>query len=291
MEAGYSPQSASAWGNKLGGTDLDSLNDRYEKGQAMRSHMAGGDRSHFSLPGIDQLAPDLKRIIDESLFGSVWTRPGLTSQQRCVCTMSALMALGQLPLLRRHIERSINLGLAPDQVVEVFIQLTFYVGVPAVETALRITKEVFDDWGIQFTPTQVYDSQQTADELYQAGVAAHEQHMGDITVYQTDDPDSPEMQVDRLINEYHWGAIYTRPHLDDKARAMCGLSSMTVLGRYDRQLRRRIEGALRVGMTPDEIMEVFIQIMLYGGYFNTRTAMQVARSVFVEQGIGKQAGR
>ena len=270
---------------------MSTLNERYKQGQDMRSLMAGGDRSHFSLPGIDQLAPDLKRIIDESLFGSIWTRRGLTPQQRCVCTMSALMALGQLPLLRRHVERSLNLGMTPDQVVEVFIQLTFYVGVPSVETALRITKEVFDDWGIQFTPTQVYDSNQSVDDLYETGVAAHERHMGDITVYHTQDPDSPEMQVDKLINEYHWGAIYTRPHLDDKDRTICALASMTVLGRYDRQLRRRIEGALLIGMTPDEIMEVFIQTMLYGGYFNTRTAMQVARSVFIEKGLSKGASR
>ena len=70
-----------------------------------------------------------------------------------------------------------------------------------------------------------------------------------------------------------------------KSRAMCSLSAMTVLGRYDRQIRRRIEGALRVGMTPEELMEVFIQVMLYEGYFTTRTAMQIARSVFNEQGL------
>ena len=75
------------------------------------------------------------------------------------------------------------------------------------------------------------------------------------------------MQLDRLINEYHWGAIYTRPNLDPKSRAICALSAMTVLGRYDRQIRRRIEGALRIGMSPREVMEVFIQVMLYGGYF------------------------
>ena len=46
-------------------------------------------------------------------------------KHRCICTVSALMALGQLPLLRRHIERYLNLGLAQEQVVEVFIQLTF----------------------------------------------------------------------------------------------------------------------------------------------------------------------
>ena len=84
---------------------MTSLNERYEKGQAMRSTMAGGDLSHFTLPGIDQLAPDLKRIIDEALFGSIWSRPGLDVKYRCICTISALMALGQLPLLRRHIER------------------------------------------------------------------------------------------------------------------------------------------------------------------------------------------
>ena len=63
------------------------------------------------------------------------------------------------------------------------------------------------------------------------------------------------------------------------------LSAMTVLGIYDRQIRRRIEGALRIGMSPQEILEVFIQVTLYGGYFTTRTAMQIARSVFIEQGL------
>ena len=104
---------------------MTTLDDRYKRGQEMRETMAAGDPSHFTLPGIDQLAPDLRRIIDESLFGSVWTRPGLGVKERCICTISALMALGQLPLLRRHIERCLNLGLTPDQVVEVFIQLTF----------------------------------------------------------------------------------------------------------------------------------------------------------------------
>ncbi len=262
---------------------MSTSNERFEKGQAMRAEMAAGDRRHFSLPGTDQLAPDLKRIIDECLFGSIWTRPGLLPQQRSICTMSALMALGQLPLLRRHIERGLNLGLTPEQVVEVFIQLTFYVGVPAVETALQITKEIFEDWDIEYTPTLVYDTEQSVEELNQLGVQTHQEHMGDVSAYQTDDPDSEEIQLDRLINEYHWGAIYSRPGLEPKNRALCALAAMTVLGRYDRQIRRRIEGALRVGLTRSEIMEIFIQVMLYGGYFTTRTAMQIARSVFTEQ--------
>ena len=56
-------------------------------------------------------------------------------------------------------------------------------------------------------------------------------------------------------------------------------------GQYDRQPRRHIEGALRVGVTPLQVMEVFVHLILYGGYINSRTAMRVARSVFTEQGV------
>lgn len=264
---------------------MTTLDDRFEKGQAMRTTMAGGDRSHFILPGIDQLAPDLKRLIDEALFGSIWTREAMDPPRRVICTISALMALGQLPLLKRHIERGLNVGLTPEEVVEVFIQLTFYVGVPAVETAMRTAKEIFEEQGIEFTPNQVYDSSQSVESLYERGAATHREHMGDSFEYQSDNPDSEESQLERLITEYHWGAIYNRPTLSAKDRAMCALSAMTVMGRYDRQIRNRIVGALGVGMSPAEIMEVFIQVMLYGGYFTTRAAMRIARSVFTEQGI------
>ncbi len=267
---------------------MTSLNERYDKGQAMRSLMAGGDLSHFTLPGIDQLAPDLKRIIDESLFGSIWSRPGLDVKLRCICTMSALMALGQLPLLRRHIERCLNLGLAPEQVVEVFIQLTFYIGVPAVETALRITKEIFEERGIQFTPTLVYDPDQSPQELYDMGAKNYEEHIGDIFAYYTEHPTAAEMQ--QLVFEYHWGAIYSRPGLDAKSRAVCAMAAMTVQGRPDRQMRVRIEGALRVGITPTEIMEVLMQVMLYGGYAATNAMMQIAASVFTEKGLTTGSG-
>ena len=66
---------------------MTTFDQRYEDGHAMRALMAGGNQSHFAVPGIDRLAPDLRRIIDEALFGRIWTRPGLTLEQHCMCTM------------------------------------------------------------------------------------------------------------------------------------------------------------------------------------------------------------
>ena len=39
---------------------MSMLEERYERGRAIKALMAGDDPSHFTLPGIDQLAPDLK---------------------------------------------------------------------------------------------------------------------------------------------------------------------------------------------------------------------------------------
>ena len=159
-------------------------------------------------------------------------------------------------------------------------------GAPRIpEAAMRTTKDIFEERGLVFTPTQVYDTGLSTDELYEIGKKSFEEHIGESSLYPIEDTDSIEMELGRLIDEYLWGAIYTRPDLDPQSRAICALSAMTVLGQYDRQIRRRIEGALKVGVTPQQIMEVFVHLILYGVYINSRTAMRVARSVFTEQGI------
>ncbi len=266
--------------------NLETLDDRFNRGQEMRRRMAGGNQSHYSLPGIDQLAPDLKRIIDEALWGSVWTRPGLDTEPRCLVTVAALTALGQMPLLRRNIERALNLGVSPDQIVEVIIQMTFLVGIPSVEGAMKLAKDIFEEQGIEYVPTRIYDTDRTVEELHQNGLRIYDEQMGEPPLYPVDNSNSLEMEAQKFLEEYHWGAIHARPGLDPKSRALCSLSAMTVQGQYDRQIRRLIEGALHVGATPQEIMEVFFQLIFYGSYTNSRTAMRVARSVFVEKGLG-----
>ena len=90
--------------------------------------------------------------------------------------------------------------------------MTFYVGIPAVEAALSITKEIFEERGVHFTPAKVYDTKRTVEELYNIGVQSRYDHMGDIAALDVDNEalDSLEIAQRHLIDEYHWGAIYTR---------------------------------------------------------------------------------
>jgi 4-carboxymuconolactone decarboxylase len=67
-----------------------------------------------------------------------------------------------------------------------------------------------------------------------------------------------------LSDELVYGRVYTRPGLDLKTRSMLTVAALTVLGRDD-YLRRHLQGALHVGVTPAEIKEILMQMAFYGG--------------------------
>ena len=123
---------------------MESLNERFEKGQTMRSLMAQGDPSHYTLPGIDQLAPDLKRIINEALFGQIWTRPGLDRKTRSMLNLAILTTLGKMTELKGHTRGAIENGCTKEEIMEVLLHTTIYAGVPAGVDAFRNAKEALE---------------------------------------------------------------------------------------------------------------------------------------------------
>jgi 4-carboxymuconolactone decarboxylase len=79
----------------------------------------------------------------------------------------------------------------------------------------------------------------------------------------------------RLSDEMVFGRIYTRPGLDLRTRSMLTVAALTVLGRDD-YLRRHLQGALHVGVTPAELKEILMQMAFYGGMPVALKALRIA---------------
>ena len=92
---------------------------------------------------------------------------------------------------------------------------------------------------------------------------------------------SPDMS--RYIIEFAFGEIYNRKGLDLKAREIVTISSLLTMGNAKPQLKSHIHGALNVGWTRDEIMEIAIQILLYSGFPNSLNGLQIMKEVFEER--------
>lgn len=70
--------------------------------------------------------------------------------------------------------------------------------------------------------------------------------------------------LQELITRFVWGEIWTRPGLELRVRSMLNLAIMTALNRPN-ELKLHLEGALRNGVTVEEIREVLLQSAVYCG--------------------------
>jgi 4-carboxymuconolactone decarboxylase len=84
----------------------------------------------------------------------------------------------------------------------------------------------------------------------------------------------------RMLIEFGFGDIYSRPQLDLRAREIATIAALAALGNAQPQLKIHIEAALNVGCTRDEIVEVFMQMALYAGFPAALNALFAAREVF-----------
>ena len=85
-----------------------------------------------------------------------------------------------------------------------------------------------------------------------------------------------------FITRYAWGEIWTRPGLDRRTRSCITLTALVALGRFD-ELAMHIRGALRNGLTADEIKEVLLQCAVYLGVPAANSAFRVFERVLEEE--------
>ena len=93
----------------------------------------------------------------------------------------------------------------------------------------------------------------------------------------------------RLVIEFGFGDIYSRPGLDLKSREIATIAALAALGNAQPQLKVHIEGALNVGCTREEIVEVFMQMALYAGFPAALNALFAAREVFAARDAAEAA--
>ena len=261
---------------------MATLEERFQKGLEIRARLAGGQGRSLrgSVPIAYELAPDMYRISTESLYGSIWSRPGLDLKYRVMATLTAAAIQFATPQVQVQVRNALNVGITPEELIELYMMIAFYGGIPAAYSALAVTREVFEERGIDVTLPETFDASVEPETLYEKGIAKHQELMPDVFGYHPTEPTQVEHDLDVLMQEYLWGAIWTRPGLDMKSRLVCALAARVVKGQFDLSVRRMIEGALRYGLTKVEIMEIGMQLVFYVGALSARAFMHIANTVF-----------
>jgi 4-carboxymuconolactone decarboxylase len=84
---------------------------------------------------------------------------------------------------------------------------------------------------------------------------------------------------------YGLGAVFTRPGLDMRSRELVTVCMLAALGGSEQQLAFHMGGALRMGATPEEVVEALTLVSVCAGLPRGINGMKVAREVFAKMGI------
>ena len=116
--------------------------DAAKKGMEVRTKLFGEKAAQDGDTFLRNFDEGFATFLNEQLFGTIWSRPGLPIKLRSLLTMTALMALGRGPELRLHMRGALNLGIPVEEIKELIVHVSQYSGVPTAIEAIRAFNEV-----------------------------------------------------------------------------------------------------------------------------------------------------
>ena len=107
--------------------------ETYRKGRELRRALMG-DTYVERMNQTVYADPIMKKFIDvatETVFGALWTRPGLDLKTRTLVCVVSDAATGRTPELAIHLHMALRQGWTEDELVEVLLLLAFHTAIAA----------------------------------------------------------------------------------------------------------------------------------------------------------------
>ena len=124
-------------------------------------------------------------------------------------------------------------------------------------------------------------------EMYDRGLEIRKSVLGEeyvnTSIKNADDFTRP---LQEMVTEYCWGYVWGREELSKRDRSMINLAMISILNR-PHELKIHVKGAIKNGLTKDEIREVLLQVGIYGGVPAAVDSFRIAREALAELDAAK----
>ncbi len=255
-------------------------NERHDRGMKALQAL-DAPAAQAVMDSLKDIAPDMARFIIEFGYGDVYSRPALDPKSRQVATISALTALGNAqPQLKFHIGAALNVGLAPDEIIECMYVTTVFAGFPSGLNGISAAREVFQAREVSVKPTTVQGSGNASRR--QRGLKAvslTSKDAGERVLKSLSDI-APDMG--HFIIDFSYGDIISREILSPKHKEISMIAVCVAKGTMQPQMKVHIHAAMNVGCTKKEIVELMTHMAVYAGFPAALNGLMVCREVFNE---------
>jgi 4-carboxymuconolactone decarboxylase len=219
---------------------------------------------------LSSVAPALEKYRQETLFGDLWKRPGLTVRDRSIATLAALITRNQTAEMSDYLNLALDNGVKPSEISELVTHLAFYAGWGNAIGAVAFARDVFAARKIATDQLSPATPQLLA--LNEAAEADRAKRVGDL--YGAVFPGVTQYTTDVLFRD-----LWLRPALAPRDRSLVTISSLVASGQVA-QLTGHVNIGMNNGLTQAEITEALTHLAFYAGWPNVFSAMPVAKDAF-----------
>lgn len=124
------------------------MSDRFEKGMTTRRSVLGD--AHVDLAEENKSAFDepFQTMIAEGAWGTLWADDAITKRDRSMLTLALLAATGNFEEIPMHVRATANTGATPQEVLQAFMHVAVYAGVPKANHAIKLAKQTYTEMGV-----------------------------------------------------------------------------------------------------------------------------------------------
>ena len=125
------------------------MSDRYDQGMTTRRAVLGDAHVDRAEAGKTAFDAPFQTMITEGAWGTLWADDTISKRERSMLTLSLLAATGNFAEIPMHIRATANTGATPQDVMQAFMHVAVYAGVPAANHAIKLAKQTYADMGIE----------------------------------------------------------------------------------------------------------------------------------------------
>ena len=116
---------------------------RYEKGMQTRRTVLGDAHVNRAEANKTQFDEPFQTLITEGAWGTVWTDDTISHRERSMLTLALLAATGNFEEIPMHIRATANTGATKADVIQAFMHVAIYAGVPKANHAIKLAKQTY----------------------------------------------------------------------------------------------------------------------------------------------------
>jgi 4-carboxymuconolactone decarboxylase len=121
------------------------LSERHQKGMQVRRSVLGDthvDRAEAAKTAFDE---PFQTLITESAWGTVWADNTISYRERSLLTLALLAATGNFEEIPMHIRATARTGASKEDIMQAFLHVAIYAGVPKANHAIKLAKQTFSE--------------------------------------------------------------------------------------------------------------------------------------------------